>query len=149
MCIIFSRFKFVTEVSAVESVECFSINLAFALDLKGYIKTLAFANNWKFPSNFNTIFGFVCAHVNICALVSTSTSNMPILDFKVGWDDILDEYILKSCVTVVLKENENFVATLSTHRNCLLSSGEISSQVANTNGWCIWHVTKTNWSKLL
>ena len=133
----------------MESVECFSINLAFALDLKGYVKTLSFANDWKFPSNFDTLFGFVCAHVNICALVSTSASDMPILDFKVGWDDVLDEYILKSSVTVVLKENENFVATLSTHRDCLLSCREISSQVANTDRWCIWYVTKTNRSKLL
>ena len=108
-------------MSAMESVECFSIDLAFTLDFKGYIETLALANNWKFPCNLDSVFSFVCCHVNVCTLFSTSASNMPILDFKVGWDDVLDENILQCSVAIVLKENENFVATLSTHWNCLLS----------------------------
>ena len=133
---------------AVESVEGFSINLAFALDFKGNVKTLPFANNWKFPSNFNSIFGFVCCHINICTLFSTSASDMPIFDLKVGRNNILDEDILQCSISVILKENENFVTTLSTHRYCLLSSREISSQVANTNRWYIRYVSKTYWSKL-
>ena len=135
-------------MSTVESVESFCIDFAFALDLKGDIQSLTLANDRDLPSDFNTIFGLVCRHLNIASLFATSTTDVPVLDFKVRWDYITDEDILKCRISIVLKQNEDFVSSLSTHWDGLLSCGEVSSQVAHTNGWCLGCVTNAYRSEL-
>ena len=133
----------------MESIECFCIDLAFTLDFKGDVKSLALGNNWNIPCDFDTSLGFVCRHFNIASLLSTCTTDVPVFDRKVRWNDISDEDILESSITVVLEQDEYFVSTLSTHWNRLLSSREVSSKVADSYCWCFRSISYTNRSKLL
>ena len=136
-------------MSAMESVKCFCIDFTFAFDLKGNIETFSFSDDRDFPSDFNACIGLGCRHVNVASLVSTSTTNVPIFDFEVGRYDVTNKDVLKCSISVVFKQNKNFISALATHWNGLLSSREITAKVANTNGWCFWSVSQTNWSELL
>ena len=43
----------------METVECFSVDFAFAFDFEGNIESFTFGNDWYFPCNFYTGFGFI------------------------------------------------------------------------------------------
>ena len=108
-------------MSTVESVECFCIDFAFAFNLEGNIQSLTLGYDRYLPCDLNTIFGFVGCHLDIASLLATCTTDVPVFDFEVRWDDITNEDILERRIPIVLEQDENFVSSFSTHWNSLLT----------------------------
>ena len=68
---------------AVESVECFCVNFATALDVKGNFETLALLNLRDMPNDVEATFAVFGRHLDIVTLAGTGF-NSPFLDFELS-----------------------------------------------------------------
>ena len=132
----------------MEPVECFSIDFTGALDFHEHIKTLTLTDDWNHPTDVGATDAVFGLHFAIGSLVATGSPDVPIFDLKVGWHDIVDVNVLQRCVTVVLEQDEHFIAAFAANRHRLLSCGEIPSVVHDADDWCVLCIPATTWSRL-
>ena len=108
-------------MNAVESVECFGIDLSGALDFHEDIKTFSLADQWDHPTDVGPAYAVFGPHLAIGSLVATASTDVPILNLKVSWHDIVDVNVLQSGVAIVFEQDEHFVAAFATDWKRLLS----------------------------
>ena len=132
----------------METVQCFSIDLSRALDFHEHIKAFTLANKRDHPTDVSATYTVFCVHFTVGALVATAATDVPVGDFEVRRHDIVDVHVLKSGVSVVLEEDQDFVATLSSNRKRLLSSGKVTSIVDDADDRCVLSISSTPWASL-
>ena len=105
----------------MESVECLGIDLSGAFDFHEDVETLSLADQWDHPTDVGASDAVFGLHLAVGSLVATASTDVPILDLKVSWHDIVDVNVLQSGVTVVFEQDEHFVAAFATNWKRLLS----------------------------
>ena len=105
----------------MESVECLGIDLSGAFDFHEDVETLSLADQWDHPTDVGASDAVFGLHLAVGSLVATASTDVPILDLKVSWHDIVDVNVLQSRVTVVFEQDEHFVAAFAADRKRLLS----------------------------
>ena len=141
-------FNFVAEVDTVESVKSLSIDFTASLDVKGNFEAFAFLHLGHVPEDVKAAFAFFRGHGDIVSL-TVGTLHFPFFDFKLGWKDVVDVQVAQSGVAVVLEENQDFVAALSSKRNGLLSCAEVSAVVNDLHAGRFGWFPGADWTKAL
>ena len=141
-------FNFIAEVDTVESVKRLSIDFTASLDVKGNFEAFAFLHLGHMPEDVKAAFTFFRGHGDIVSL-TVGTLHFPFFDFKLGWKDVVDVQVAQSGVAVVLEENQDFVAALSSKRNGLLSCAEVSAVVNDLHAGRFGWFPGADWTKAL
>ena len=121
-------FDFVTEVNAMETVQGFCIHFTAALDVKGHLEAFAFLDLGHVPDDVETTLAVFGGHGDIVSL-ATGALELPVLDLKLGRQDVVDVQVAEGCVAVVFEQNQHFIAALATQRDGLLAGAEVSAVV--------------------
>ena len=100
------------------------------------------------PEDVKAAFAFFGGHGDIVSL-AVGTLHFPFLDFKLGWKDIVDVQVAQGGVPVVLEENQNFVAALSSKRNSLLTCAEVSAVVNDLHAGRFGWFSGADWTEAL
>ena len=135
-------------MNTVESIQCFSIHFTRALDVKGNFEAFAFLNLWNVPNDVEATFTVFRGHGDVISL-AIGTLEFPVLDFKLRRQYIVDVKVAERRVSIVLKQDQHFIAAFATQRDGLLSGTEVSAVVNDLQTRRINGFTCANWTKAL
>ncbi len=132
----------------VESIECFCIDFSGALDVKGNFQAFAFLYLWNMPYDVEATFTIFRGHGDVVSL-STGALELPVFDFKLGREHVVDVEVAEGSIAIVFKQNQHFIATFATEWDGLLTCAEISTVVNDLDAWCLNRLACANWAEAL